>query len=116
MAYEEEKLARAALRTIPGLGSGRLRQLIHHFGSALKAWQAPAQDYAGWGTTVWVQELLKQQKIIDLEAIKEKMDRLGIKLVVPGEGEYPSLLSGCMTLPPCFTIGGKAGRTGKRRL
>lgn len=38
--HEAEKIARIAFHSIKGVGSGRLRQIIAYFGSALNAWHA----------------------------------------------------------------------------
>jgi len=63
LGMEQEKLVRAALRTIKGVGSQHLRQLIAYFGSAVKAWEAPQSKYLQFSNQgKWIGEILRGPK------------------------------------------------------
>lgn len=61
----DEKLIRMAFHSIPGVGSGRLRQLIAYFGSALKAWQATESELRKFGTESWLHALIQNRHQLD---------------------------------------------------
>jgi len=101
LGLEQEKLVRAALRTIKGVGSQHLRQLIAYFGSAVKAWEAPQNNYhqmANQGQ--WIGEILKERKNIDPQEIGELLHKQGINLITPDEADYPPLLAELADAPP----------------
>lgn len=106
MEGEIEKKARAAFRTIPGVGSQRLRQLIAYFGSATDAWQAASGQYSIWSGASWVTEVLKRRESIDLDKIAEKLIQAGIHTVMPGEEQYPYLLGELADAPPLLYFRG----------
>ena len=94
MGMEQEKLVRAALRTINGVGSQHLRQLIAYFGSAVKAWEAPQSKYlqvAYQGK--WIGEILKGRNNIDPWEVGESLSKQGIRMITPDEPDYPPLLA-----------------------
>lgn len=101
MGIEQEKLVRAALRTIQGIGSQHLRQLIAYFGSAVKAWEAPQSNYlqvANQGK--WIGEILKGRNYIDPREIGESLNKQGIGIITPDEPNYPPLLAELADAPP----------------
>jgi len=101
LVMEQEKLVRAALRTIQGVGSQHLRQLIAYFGSAVKAWEAPQSKYlqvASQGK--WVGEILKERKNIDPQEIGDFLSKQGIRMITPDEPDYPPLLAELADAPP----------------
>lgn len=98
---EQEKLVRAALRTIKGVGSQHLRQLIAYFGSGVKAWEAPQSKYlplANQGK--WIGEILKERNNIDPREIGESLSKQGILMITPDEPDYPPLLAELADAPP----------------
>lgn len=98
---EQEKLVRAALRMIKGVGSQHLRQLIAYFGSAVKAWEAPQSKYlqvANQGK--WIGEILKGRNNIDPREIGESLSKQGIRMITPDEPDYPPLLTELADAPP----------------
>lgn len=110
MGMEQEKLVRAALRTIKGVGSQHLRQLIAYFGSAVKAWEASQVKYlqvANQGK--WLGEILKWRKIIDPREIGESLNKQGIQLIIPDEPDYPLLLAELADAPPLLYYRGHLG-------
>lgn len=101
MGTEQEKLVRAALRTIKGVGSQHLRQLIGYFGSAVKAWEAPQSKYLQFvNQEKWIGELLKERKNIDPREIGEILSKQGIRMITPDEPNYPPLLAEMADAPP----------------
>jgi DNA processing protein len=97
---ELEKQSRAAFRTLPGIGSRRLRMLIAHFGSAQAAWTAPVEEYLAWGKVSWALNVLSRRKETDPALIKESLDLQGISTVLPEEEDYPCLLAELVDAPP----------------
>jgi len=100
MSIEREKLIRAGLRTIPGIGSQRLRQLVAVFGSAEYAWQASAKEYAVWAELGWIARLLAERTKVDLGYLENELVRQAISLVMPEEDHYPRLLAELSDAPP----------------
>lgn len=101
MGIEQEKIIRAAFRTIKGVGSQHLRQLIAYFGSAVKAWEAPQSSYLPVANQEkWIREILKVRKNIDPREIGAALCQQGIKLITPDESNYPHLLVELADAPP----------------
>lgn len=101
MGKEQEKIVRAAFRTIKGVGSQRLRQLIAYFGSAVKAWEAPQSNYLQVANQEkWIIEILKVRKDIDPQEIGDSLGKQGIKMIIPDETNYPLLLAELADAPP----------------
>ncbi|AFQ45536.1 DNA-processing protein DprA [Desulfosporosinus meridiei] len=108
MGMEREKIVRAAFRTVKGLGSQHLRQLIACFGSAVKAWEASTQEYLHiFNQEKWIKELLKARQIIDPQKVGDALIRQGIKIITPDEKEYPSLLAELSDAPPLLYYRGQ---------
>ncbi|HVJ47784.1 DNA-processing protein DprA [Desulfitobacterium sp.] len=103
----EEKLIRIAFHSIPGVGSGRLRQLIAYFGSALKAWQATENGLRKLGTESWVNLLIQQRSQLDPRQIENDLAQKEIKTVIPEEKHYPALLRELADAPPLLYYKGK---------
>ena len=98
---DQEKLVRAALRTIKGIGSQHLRQLIAYFGSAIKAWEAPQSKYLSVANQgKWIGEILRERNNIDPQEIGESLRKQGIWMITPDEPDYPSLLAELADAPP----------------
>ena len=104
---EAEKQCRAAFRTLPGIGSQRLRMLIAYFGSAKAAWLAAFEDYLTWGKAPWALKVLPLRKGIDPALIKERLDTEGILTVIPEEKHYPRLLAELADAPPILYYKGQ---------
>ncbi len=102
-----EKQSRAAFRTLPGIGSQRLRMLIAHFGSAQAAWLASIEDYQTWGKAPWALKVLPLRKRIDPALIQERLDLDGILTVIPEEKHYPLLLAELVDAPPILYYKGQ---------
>jgi len=101
MVLEQEKVVRAAFRTITGVGSQRLRQLIAYFGSAVKAWDASTSKYLQIPHQEhWIKELLKARQSIDPQQIDDRLKKQGIQIIIPDETDYPGLLAELSDAPP----------------
>lgn len=100
MSISREKLIRAAFRSMPGIGSQRLRQLIAMFGSAELAWEAAVEQSELWVNNVWLMNLAVERQQIDLDLIEEDLAGKGIFLVTPEDDYYPRLLAELSDAPP----------------
>ncbi|MDP4126360.1 MAG: DNA-processing protein DprA [Bacillota bacterium] len=108
MGMEEEKIVRAAFRTMKGLGSQHLRQLIAHFGSAVKAWEAPSNNYLQiFNHEKWIEVILKERKTVDPQKVGDNLNKQGIGMITPEEQDYPPLLAELADAPPILYYRGK---------
>lgn len=103
----DEKLIRIAFHSIPGVGSGRLRQLIAYFGSALKAWQAAENELRKLGNESWVHALIQERSQLDPSQIEKDLAQKEICTVIPEEKHYPALLRELADAPPLLYYKGK---------
>lgn len=102
----EEKVYRAAILNIYGIGSQKLRRLLAFFGSAEKAWQADMLHPELTGAE-WFQNFYQSKEKIDPEKVELRLRQEKISLVMPGEEAYPCLLSECPDAPPLLFYKGK---------
>ncbi|MDQ7093354.1 DNA-processing protein DprA [Desulfosporosinus sp. PR] len=101
MELDKEKLFRAAFRTIKGVGSQHLRQLIAYFGSAVQAWEASPSAYSPLTPQgKWINEVLRRKRMIDPDKIGLDLHNQGIKMITPHEANYPALLNELADAPP----------------
>ncbi|RNC63096.1 MAG: DNA processing protein DprA [Candidatus Dichloromethanomonas elyunquensis] len=100
MDRQTEKIYRAAILSIPGIGSQRLRQLISICGSACQAWKAEPDSFACSNRLSWIKNFFKMRKRIDPFTIQLHLQKEEISLVMLGEENYPSLLAECSDAPP----------------
>ncbi|WP_041483984.1 DNA-processing protein DprA [Desulfitobacterium metallireducens] len=103
----DEKLIRIAFHSIPGVGSGRLRNLIAFFGSALNAWQAPEKELRKLGNESWVQALIQHRSQCDPVQMEKELTQKEIETVIPEEDHYPVLLRELADAPPLLYYKGK---------
>lgn len=107
MDWEKEKLLRASILHVKGIGSRRLRQLLAHFGSAEKVWKAKDEDFLAFSGEDWIKELLVRKKEIDPQQLAVKLKKENISLVTPREDNYPYLLGKCSDAPPLLFYKGR---------
>ncbi|AET70060.1 DNA protecting protein DprA [Desulfosporosinus orientis DSM 765] len=111
MGLEEEKIVRAAFRTIKGVGSQRLRLLIACFGSAVKAWEASASQYWPWeNQEPWIREVEKARHFIEPKRIGDILNQQGFRMIIPEERDYPALLAELSAAPPLLYYQGQLRR------
>jgi len=103
MDIETEKIMRAAVVSIPGVGSGSLRQILALFGSACAAWRADLKDLEQGVKTGPnsrpLKTFLAAKGNIDLDALARQLKKKEISLVIPEEAAYPVLLAECPGAP-----------------
>lgn len=100
MCLSDEKVLRASILNIPGIGSQRLRHILAFYGSARNAWEAQIEPIAGMEGNSWFKEFLYAREKIDPEKIGLRLKREDISLVMQGEDHYPCLLAECTDAPP----------------
>jgi DNA processing protein len=100
MEIDQERMFRAAFRSIKGVGNQHLRHLIAYFGSATIAWGAPEKEYSQLLPSKWTSEVLKARKTIDPWKIGADLMAKDIRLVTPYEPNYPALLLELANAPP----------------
>ncbi|WP_434511635.1 DNA-processing protein DprA [Desulfitobacterium sp. AusDCA] len=112
--HEAEKLARIAFHSIKGVGSGRLRQIIAYFGSALNAWYASESEFKKWGTESWAHSVMSERSRIDPHQMARSLAQKEVKTVIPEEEHYPALLRELADAPPLLYYKGniEAGEEG----
>jgi DNA processing protein len=100
MDVDQEKWFRAAIISIPGIGSGHLRRLLAFYGDARKAWEAGMESCydwaeAGWRDISWLTGFFRAKENIDPQKLKQQWENSGIFTVIPEETKYPALLAEC---------------------
>ena len=92
---------------VPRVGSARLRQLRHHFGSMQAAWNASARELKAAGIDGNAAEQVFQARTEN--AVDEELPRLrefGIKAFTEDEPGYPYLLRQIPDCPPILYVRG----------
>ena len=108
-AGRDELAAYLALAQIPGIGPARLRTLLDAFGSAAGAQLAPAGAIAGLpGFGPAAASAVRAAGRRNGEAILERLDRIGARVLLPGEREYPLLLAETPDPPAALYVWGDA--------
>ena len=96
-----------AMSRVPRVGSARLRQLRHHFGSMEAAWTASARELKAAGIE---SQVIEQICLCRTEcAIDEELPRLrefGIVALTEDDPEYPYLLRQIPDCPPVLYVRG----------
>ncbi len=90
----DELAAYLALAQIPGIGPARLRTLLDAFGSAVGAQSAPAGAIAGLpGFGPAAANAVRGARRSGGEGILEALDRIGARVLLPSDPEFPPLLA-----------------------
>ncbi len=95
----EEKLIRAAIHGIPGIGGIKLRALVEAFGSATRAWYDLKEEHT-LGKEKWLNKIIEQRGKLNLKSLEEWFQAHHIQMVIPEEEGYPALLRHCVDAPP----------------
>jgi DNA processing protein len=114
MDFSAENILRAAILHIPGIGSGRLRQLLAFYGSAKTAWEDKNNSVPVLSETAWFLDFCQAREKIDPGKIALRLEEKAISLVSLGEEHYPFLLAECPDAPPLLFYKGvlEAGQEG----
>lgn len=99
----DEVDALLALSLVPGVGPGRIRSMLAHFGSAMNVFAAPRAAFrgvpgVGQGTAAAV---AKFSNWANIDEQRQRAVEVGAELVVAGSDAFPALLSEIFD-PPSF--------------
>ncbi|MCL1790713.1 MAG: DNA-processing protein DprA [Peptococcaceae bacterium] len=94
-----EKIARAAVVSVPGVSAVTLRQLLADFGSARRAWEVLPGEVSAEAAKKYAAFFCNRVKV-DQAKVEATLRQLGIQLATPGERAYPALLSTLSDAPP----------------
>lgn len=104
-----EKYYLAALTTVIGIGSVRVKKLVEYFGSAQQAWfadkQALIQSKHLDGKTC--DNLVKQRDCLDIHKFAESILKKSINIYSIFDEDYPCLLKQTFNPPPILYCRGK---------
>ena len=107
MELQKEKVIRACILTISGIGSQRLRHLIARYGSAQAAWDIPEKDTELRDKGSWLELFFQYRNKINPEKVENNLKKEGISLVAREEDKYPFLLAECQDAPPLLFYKGE---------
>lgn len=96
----EEKRYRATIHSISGIGSGKLRQLIARYGSAINAWHSLESTSGLHKEEPWIQQIGRKRRELNPFEIEEALKEKEIFTVIPEEEDYPPLLRELSDAPP----------------
>ncbi len=84
----------AALQSVTGIGSAKIAAMVHYFGNAQQAWQAPKGDLflCKILDKITCNNLLAQREQLNVEKLKIDWDHKQIYLCSQLDPEYPTLL------------------------
>ncbi len=104
---DDERIAYLALTQVPGIGAARLATLLSTFDTALGAHSAPfalIRDHAGFSSAAAT--AIKATPLETGRKIAEAADRLGARVIVPWDPDYPGSLRNIPDPPPVlFALG-----------
>jgi DNA processing protein len=103
-----ERGARWAFGLVPQCGGASLQALLETFGSAVAAWEAPAQALRavpgiGSGTAEAIRRFSWRRRLGEEE---ERVSRAGLHVIVWGDAEYPEALRHIGSPPPVLYLRG----------
>ncbi len=100
-----EKKAWVGFNVFEGIGPVRFKLLCDYFGSARKAYEAPAGSLlaVGLGENL-VKRFLDFRQRFDPDSYFLRLERLGIKIIFAGEENYPKLLKEIGDPPPVLYV------------
>ncbi len=93
---------------VGGIGAVRLRRLVTYFGKLADAWKAGAADLLQAGLEPkLVEKVLSLRPTLNLELEIEKLEKLGIAVLVQGSPNYPARLAQVDNAPPLLYCKGE---------
>lgn len=84
--------ALTALRSLPGIGSRRLRALLGAFGTPMAAWEAGLSDWTAALGEKTARAAFEKRPGVDMEAVAERLERDNIRPITEEDADYPELL------------------------
>ncbi len=93
---------------VKGIGAVRLGALLDFFGDPQVAWQAPADALlqAGLSSKI-VENLVRLRHGLDLDKVMERLQRLGITVIIKEDEAYPRRLKEIEQPPPVIYVRGQ---------
>ena len=93
---------------VKGVGAVRLQGLLDHFGDLSRAWQAPRDALRAAGLPpLSVERLLQVRRQVDLEKLWARIEKMGIRVLIWEDPEYPPLLKEIDQPPPVLYVRGE---------
>ena len=117
MEIEVERMYLAALQSVPGIGSAKLRRLAAHFGSARGAWEASQEELAASGALdapALAALAALRRRPPDFEKLARSWEARGIRLLAWYDAAYPSKLKEIFKPPALLYCRGRLAADGKR--
>jgi DNA processing protein len=100
-----------------GIGPARLRALIQHFGDVEAAWKAPAEALRQTGLDErTLNSLLMTRNTCDLDEALAAIERVGARVVLFTDNEYPPLLRQISDPPPLLYVKGTLEKADHRAI
>ena len=102
---DPSRLAYLALVQVPGLGPARLQSLIKAFDSALGAHSAPFEFLCTVpGISRACASAIKGTPLLAGRRLVDETERAGGRILIPDDGEYPTLLRNIPEPPPVLFV------------
>jgi len=93
---------------VPGIGSKRLRALIHAFGDVEAAWHASERELRDLGLDQRaIRNLLEARERLDLDAELAKVEDAGVRVLTWDDPDYPANLQRIDAPPPVLYLRGE---------
>lgn len=96
----EERLYWLGFSLFPGIGPGRFRKLLSHFGTAKDAWQASLEDLKASGIgNALAEQFVAFRPTISLSAAEKDLHKEQIQFLTQLDSQYPKLLAQSKNAP-----------------
>ena len=83
-----------ALSQAPGVGAEKIRRLVAHFGNAEAAWSGTESELLSAGLSEKLATgIVETRKTLSLEREAATLEKHSIRIIPPGDADYPALLS-----------------------
>lgn len=95
------------LDQLPGVGPVKVRELVEHFGSAARAWKAPAGAFTKVAGVKAVRARGDAELMRKVEGALLRAERLGVHVLTWNSPEYPDILRHLSDPPPVLFLRGR---------
>ncbi|HZY45812.1 MAG TPA: DNA-processing protein DprA [Anaerolineae bacterium] len=97
-----------AFNRVNGIGPAKVRALIDHFGDLERAWPAtPIELKAAGLDRKAIESLLQTRSAIDLDRELDRIEKIGAKIIIWDDPDYPPLLRNIPDPPPVLYMKGQ---------